>query len=185
MPRKPRVEVEGGVFHVWARGNDRQRIFFEDEDRRLYLDLLGYVVRTRSWHVLAYCLMDNHVHLVVETPEANLGQGMWALHGYYAQDLNDRRGRTGHVFERRYGARLLETDEALWGAIAYVVRNPVEAGLCGRPEEWPWSSHVAILDGTGPEWLASDRLLERFGGLIGEPAEVYAKLASGRARVGA
>jgi hypothetical protein len=125
--------------------------------------------------------MDNHVHLVVETPEGDLGEGMQFLHGLYAQDFNERRRRVGHLFQGRYGARLLDTDEALWGAISYVVRNPVEAGLCRRPEDWPWSSHAATLEGRVPEWLASERLLEHFGGLVGEPREVYAKLASGRA----
>ena len=178
MPRRPRVEIAGGVFHVWARGNDRARIFFDDVDREIYLELLAYVVRKRSWYVLAYCLMDNHVHLVVETPEANLALGMQSLQGLYAQDLNDRRGRTGHVFEGRYGARLLTTDEALCGAIAYVVRNPVAAGLCESPGEWPWSSHVAALDGRAPEWLAVERLFGRLEEFGGDPIERYVELTA-------
>ena len=178
MPRKPRVEVEGGVFHVWARGNDRRRIFFDDGDRRAYLELLGYVARTRSWRVLAYCLMNNHVHLVVETPAANLGNGMQVLHGQYGRDLNDRRGRSGHVFQGRYGARLLDTDEALWGAVAYVVRNPVEAGLCERPEDWPWSSHAATLAGRAPGWLGTQRLLEHFEEVGGDPLARYRELTA-------
>src|SRR3712207_2854806 len=112
MPRKPRVEVGGGVFHVWARGNDRCRIYVDDSDREIYLAILAHVARSRSWHVLAYCLMDNHVHLVVETPSTNLADGMRFLHGLYAQDFNERRGRVGHLFQGRYGARLLDTDEA-------------------------------------------------------------------------
>jgi REP element-mobilizing transposase RayT len=178
VPRKPRVEVEGGIFHVWARGNDQRRIYLDDLDREIYLDILGHVSRTRSWYVLSYCLMDNHVHLVVETPGANLGDGMQFLHGLYAQDFNERHGRVGHLFQGRYGARLLDCDEALWGAIAYVVRNPVEAGLCRRPEDWPWSSHAATHAGRAPDWLGTQQLLRHFAEVGGDPLARYAELTA-------
>src|SRR5687768_8730792 len=102
MARKPRMEVAPGVYHVYARGNDRRRIFLDDEDRRRYLALLAAVTSHRRWLTMAYCLMDNHVHLLIETLEPNLGRGMHRLQGGFAQWFNKRHGTTGHVFERRY-----------------------------------------------------------------------------------
>ena len=177
MPRKPRVEVAGGIHHVYARGNDRRRIFLDDEDRACYLDTLAYVTEVQGWYLLAYCLMDNHVHLVVETPEPNLAVGMQRLHGLYAQDFNERRGRCGHLFQGRYGARLITSDEQLWATIAYVTWNPPDAGLCGEPHEWSWSSHAAVLGWREPQrWLATDRLLEHFAGAGGHPRARYVEL---------
>ena len=125
------------------------------------------------WRLLAYCLMPNHVHLLIETPLANLGVGMQWLHGLYAREFNDRHGRSGHVFQGRYGAVRAERDEQLWGAAAYIAMNPVEAGLCKDPEEWPWGSHRAIARGGGPRWLDVDRLLGHFAGAGGDPRERY------------
>jgi REP-associated tyrosine transposase len=145
MPRKPREEVEGGVYHVFARGNDRRLIYLDDPDRRTYLRMLRATVRQCRWRLLAYCLMDNHVHLLIETPETNLGRGMQWMHGLYAREFNARHGRSGHLFQGRYGAVRIKTDEQLWTAAVYVAMNPVVAGLCARPSEWPWSSHSAAL----------------------------------------
>ena len=89
---------------MFARGNDRQAIYRDDDDRRLYLDPARRTVARKRWRCLAYCLMDNHVHLLIETPEANLGAGMQWLHGLYGRSFNDRHGRSGHVFQGRYGA---------------------------------------------------------------------------------
>ena len=113
----------------------------------------------KRWRCLAYCLMDNHVHLLIETPEANLGSGMQWLHGFYAQAYNERHGRVGHVFQGRYGAVRITSDEQLWTVAAYIANNPVEGGLCARPEDWPWSSHAAaILGRPSPDWLDVERL---------------------------
>jgi putative transposase len=179
MPRPHRDEVEGGVHHVFARGNDRREIYLDDLDREVYLAMLGRVTRRQRWHCLAYCLMPNHVHLLVETPEANLGAGMQRLHGKYAQIFNERHGRCGHVFQGRYGSVLMETDEQLWHVAGYIALNPVRAGLCARPEEWPWSSHAATLDGGGPHaWLDDRRLLSHFAGLGGDARRRYAAAAT-------
>jgi putative transposase len=104
MARKPREETEGGIFHVFARGNRRQRIYLDDVDRRRYLRLLQTVVAEQRWRCLAYCLMENHVHLLVETPAANLAGGMQRLHGWYAESFNARHRHVGHLFQGRYGA---------------------------------------------------------------------------------
>ena len=102
--------------------------------------------------------MDNHVHLLLETPQTNLGAGMQRLHGVYAQTHNKRHGRSGHVFQGRFGANRVTTDAQLWVTARYIARNPVEAGLCARPEEWQWSSHASILANAAPPWLDRERL---------------------------
>jgi putative transposase len=167
---------------VYARGNDRRPIYLDDTDRRNYLSMLGRVCRRKRWRGLAYCLMDNHVHLLLETPEANLGAGMQRLHSLYAQTFNERHRRSGHVFQGRYGAVRMLSDEQLWTAVAYIVRNPVDAGLCERPGEWPWSSHAATLGRSSQDWLDVERLL----GHLGESDDVrsrYAELTMGAAGV--
>jgi putative transposase len=176
MPRKPRSEVAGGIHHVYARGNDRRLVYLDDADRWTYLALVGRVVCRTRWHLLAYCLMDNHVHLLVETPEPNLGKGMQRLHGGYAQTFNERHGRAGHVFQGRFGATPVTSDEQLWWVVAYIARNPVEAGLCARPGDWPWSSHGA--GSAPPRWLDHRRLLEHMGGSGGDPADRYADVVA-------
>jgi putative transposase len=178
MPRKPREEVEGGVFHVFARGNDRQLVYRDDVDRRRYLAMLAVVVRRKCWRCLAYCLMENHVHLMLETPQANLAAGMRDLHGVYAQAFNARHRRVGHVFQGRYGAVRMRSDEQLWTAAAYVARNPVEAGLCAHADEWPWSSHRAVIGRAAPNWLDTGRLLSFFEAAGGDPRERYLELVA-------
>jgi REP element-mobilizing transposase RayT len=179
MPRKPRQELEDGIHHVWARGNNREGVYFDDDDRALYLLLLGRVVVKMGWHCLSFCLMDNHLHLLVQTPETNLGKGMQRLHGVYAQSFNERHGRVGHVFQGRYGNELVQDDEQFWTVARYIVRNPVEAGLCRMAEEWKWSSHRGVIEGTAPEWVDRGRLLERFATMGGEPVRVYREAVDG------
>jgi putative transposase len=169
--------MAGGIHHVFARGNRRHDIYLDDADYRRYLAKLGRVIRLRRWRCLAYCLMPNHVHLLVETPQANLGAGMQHLHGDYAQTFNERHRRCGHVFQGRYGSVLIQTDEQLWHVAAYIALNPVTAGLCGRPEEWAWSSHGSTLAGRARHpWLDVGRLLSHFDGLGGDPRQRYAAI---------
>ena len=165
-----------GIHHVYARGNDRRAIFRSDADREDYLLLLGQVVQRLRWQCLAYCLMDNHVHLLVEIPEANLGAGMQRLHGLYGLSFNERHGHTGHVFEGRYGSVLQTSDEQLWHTVAYIVRNPVGAGLCASAADWPWSSHSAVLRGALPSWMDPARLFRCFEGTGGEARARYAEV---------
>jgi putative transposase len=175
MPRKPREEAEGAVHHVYARGNRKQRIYLDDRDRVAYLRLLGLVVSERGWRCLAYCLMNNHLHLLVETPQANLGVGMDSLQGGYAQGFNRRHGHTGHVFQGPYGSERIHTDDQFWWAVRYIAMNPVEAGLCARPEQWRWSSA-----GGGEPWVDHARLLEFLGARGGDPRRRYAELLNPR-----
>jgi hypothetical protein len=120
--------------------------------------------------------MHNHVHLLIGTETTNLGAGLRRLHGLHARAFNDRHGRSGHLFQGRYGAVLQASDEQLWHSIAYIARNPVEAGLCGSPEDWPWSSHARVLQGTAPPWLDATRLLRCFEGAGGDSRRRYAEL---------
>ena len=150
---------------MWARGNNKQAIYLDDDDRLDYLDRLRRTVVWKGWRCLAYCLMDNHLHLVVETPAPNLGRGVQWLHGSYADGFNKRHGRVGHVFQGRFGSKLFKTDAQMLMAISYVANNPVAAGLCATAQEWPWGSHAAIVGGSVPGWLDVERVVEWFGGL--------------------
>jgi putative transposase len=178
VPRPLREEVSGGIYHVFARGNDRCRIFRSDDDRRIYLALLARTVRCRRWYCLAYCLMANHVHLLVETTQPNLATGMQWLHGGYAQTFNARYERSGHLFQGRYGAVRIESDHQLWSATRYVVHNPVEAGLSGRPEDYPWSSHREMLSDRPSTHVDRARLLEYFGDAGRDARRRYAQFVS-------
>jgi REP element-mobilizing transposase RayT len=161
MPRRLREELAGGVFHVYARGVDKCDIYRTDEDRRLYLRLLGSVVERQRWRCLAYCLMPNHIHLLLRTPEPNLGVGMRLIHGPYAQDFNKRYGRVGHLFQGRYGAVPVTDDAQLWTTVGYIAANPVKAGLTPDPAGWPWGSHRALVRlEDAPSWLAVGELME-------------------------
>ena len=178
MARRLREEVEGGIFHVFARGNGKQAIYLDDEDRHTYLRMLGAVVAKRNWRCLAYCLMPNHVHLLVETPGANLGIGMQWLHGLYAQTFNERHGRSGHLFQGRYGSVRVATDAQLWVLVRYLAVNPVRAELCARPADWRWSSHGALAGSSDPGWLDHSRLLQYLAAAGGNPAERYSSMVA-------
>jgi REP-associated tyrosine transposase len=179
VPRKPREEVEGGVYHVYARGNGKQRIFLDDQDRRTYLFLLRREIEQRNWRCLAYCLMDNHVHLLIETPEANLGRGMQHLHSSYAQIFNERHERVGHLFQGRYGAVRIESDEQLWTTLAYIAANPVRSDLCAHPADWGWSSYHHVLRRETRGLIDLGRLEWYLGGGGGEPLRAYDALVRG------
>ncbi len=117
--------------------------------------------------------MDNHLHLLIQTPEANLGTGMQRLHGSYARKFNDRHRRSGHLFQGRYGANRVEDDLEFWTVARYIARNPVEAGKCRAARDWAWGSYRGVVDGTAPAWLDAGRLLSLFGALGGEGRPTY------------
>jgi putative transposase len=165
MPRPPRPLVADGVYHVFNRGVVRLPIYLDTRDRVGFLDLLADVVDRGSWRCLAYCLMGNHFHLLVDTPSPDLDRGMQRLQGVYAQRFNRRYEREGHLFHRRYGANPLGHDDLIRHVARYIVRNPVRAGLCPRPGDWPWSSYRATLGHVRPPaFLAAESLLRLFGG---------------------
>lgn len=163
---------------MFARGNARAAIYRDDADRNSYLHLLGKVTDHCGLGCLAYCLMDNHVHLLVETPRANLSTAMQLLHGSYANGFNKRYRRPGHLFQGRYGAVRTKDDRQLAAVAGYIARNPVEARLCERPEDWPWNSYAMVMDGNAPPWLSERRLLEVLGKRRAAALERYAELGS-------
>lgn len=146
MPRPPRLQLAGGTYHVTSRGNRRQAIYQDDDDRRRFLALRDRVVCRCGWRLRAYCLMTNHFHLLLETPKPNLSAGMQWLKCNYAAYFNERHSLDGHLFQQRFGSRLIETDEHLAEALSYIAFNPVRAGLCDHPSAWPWSSFYGATD---------------------------------------
>lgn len=144
MARPPRLQIAGGLYHVTSRGNRRQSIYHDDDDRRFFLALRDRTFRRRGWRLREYCLMSNHFHLLFDTPRADLAIGMHRLNSVYATYFNERHGFDGHLFDRRYGSRLVETEEHLLEVRRYIAFNPVKAGLCGHPREWRWSSFYGI-----------------------------------------
>ncbi|MBM4341551.1 MAG: hypothetical protein FJ110_18655 [Deltaproteobacteria bacterium] len=129
MSRPLRIEFPGAVYHVTSRGNARQAIFIDDEDRGGFLDVLSMVVERFNWVCHSYCLMENHYHLLIETPDGNLSKGMRELNGVYTQGFNQRYKRVGHLFQGRYKAIMVEKDHHLLSLCRYVVLNPERAGL--------------------------------------------------------
>jgi putative transposase len=136
-----RIEFAGALYHVTLRGNGRRPIFRNDQDRLSFLEVLHKVNHRYHWFCHAYCLMSNHYHLIIETPEGNLSRGMRQLNGVYTMYFNRRHRTVGHVFQGRYKAILVEKESYLLEVCRYVVLNPVRAGLVERPEGWSWSSY--------------------------------------------
>jgi len=139
MPRLLRTTLPDGYFHAYSRAVHGTHLYADDQDRRLFLKMLMTTAKRRSWELHAVCLMGTHYHVVLRTTVEWLAAGMHWLNGVYAQRFNRRHGRFGHLFAGRYTARTIETEEYLASACAYVLLNPVRAGLCTKAEEWPWS----------------------------------------------
>jgi REP element-mobilizing transposase RayT len=164
MARAPREFVPGQIYHVYSRGSNRQEIFKHDSDRVDFLSCLERVVARHKLGCLAYCLMPNHFHLVVLTPDGLLSDAMKALNGRYALRFNQRYGADAHLFKNRFGAVLQSSDPQLFWTLRYAVRNPVQAGICSEPSEWPWSSYRASVgEVVPPRFLALRTLLSYFG----------------------
>jgi len=163
MARPLRLEYPGAVYHLTARGNARQAIYRDDEDRRIFLELLGAAVERYQWRCHAYCLMPNQYHLLVETPQGHLSAGMRQLNGVYTQRFNRRHGRVGHVFQGRFKAIVVERDTYLLELCRYIMLNPVRAGLVKRPGNFVWSSYRATAGVIkAPAWLEREWLLSQF-----------------------
>ena len=174
MPRQPRIEVAGATYHVISRGNRRQPIYLDLLDRRRYMSVLADVFARHKWRCLAYCLMTNHVHLLVETPQTDLGRGMHRLNSVYAQWFNWRWDLDGHLFQGRFRSEIIESEWHMLEATRYVVLNPVRAGLCRVAEQWPWSSYGAMAGRVHPpEFLAVGDLLAYFGRTRGAAVSAY------------
>jgi REP element-mobilizing transposase RayT len=163
MARPLRIEFPGAIYHVTSRGNARRKVFLDDADRTAFLATLAWVGERFQWICHAYCLMDNHFHLMVETPKANLSRGMRQLNGVYTQGFNRRHRKVGHLFQGRYKAILVERDSYLLELARYVVLNPVRARMVKSPGGYHWSSYRATR-GLSPAagGLSTDWLLAQF-----------------------
>jgi len=163
-------DIEAGTFHVfthcvWAVPT----LYRDDIDRLEFLRHLARVA-TKYLTCLSYCLMDSHYHLIVEVADGALPRAMQALNHPYAIHHNRRHGLRGHVQFRRYGARRIKDEADLLGTFAYVANNPVEAGLCKAPEDWPWSSYAGTVGlGELPSFVDPARVLACFGWPATEP----------------
>src|SRR5258708_27167287 len=138
MSRPLRIEYSGALYHLTSRGNAQEDIFRDDADREAFLAVLAAVVERFEWRLYAYCLMDNHYHLMVETPKANLSLGMRHLNGVYTQRFNRRHGRTGHVFQGRFKAIVVDRQSYLLELSRYVVLNPLRARMVKDPARYRW-----------------------------------------------
>jgi REP element-mobilizing transposase RayT len=164
MARPLRLAFSGAVYHLTARGNAQQDIFLDDTDRKAFLAILGREIDQHAWNCYAYCLMDNHYHLLIETPEANLMRGMQRLNGRYAQCFNRRHQRVGHLFQGRYKSIIVDRESHLLELARYIVLNPVRAGIVAQAGAWSWSSFRATTnEAPRPPWLNVAWLLSQFG----------------------
>jgi putative transposase len=164
MARPLRLEFPGALYHLTARGNRREAIYLDEKDWQGFLEIFAEVSGRFRWRCHAYCLMTNHDHLVVETPDDDLSRGMRQPNGTDTQVFNRRHNRVGHVFQGRYKSILVDQQAYLLELARYVVLNPVRAGMVDRVETWPWSSYgTMICEEVAPEWLETDWLLAQFG----------------------
>jgi REP element-mobilizing transposase RayT len=164
MARVARIEYPNALYHVTSRGNWGRDIFLDRDDRRIFLCLLNIAVGAHAAEIFAYCLMTNHIHLLVRTPEANLSKFMHHLNSGYASCFNMKHDLDGHVLQGRYFARLVERDAYLHEAARYIMLNPSRAGIVDHPSQWPYSSYRATAGFEAPpDFLRHTALLDYFG----------------------
>ncbi len=164
MARPLRLEYTGALYHVTSRGDRQEDIFEDDEDRQQFLQILNDVSEACNWVCHAYCLMTNHYHLLIETPDANLSKGMRQLNGVYTQTFNRAHDLTGHLFQGRYKAIIVEKQSYLLELARYIVLNPVRAQMVRSTRDWRWSSYRSTIgQAEGPACLRTDFILSAFG----------------------
>ncbi|MBW2075783.1 MAG: hypothetical protein DRP65_06435 [Planctomycetota bacterium] len=164
MARPLRITFIGAFYHITSRGNERKAIFKNKRDREKFFEYLESATERYDALIHAYCLMDNHYHLLMETPSGNLPQIMRHINGAYTTYFNIKRKRSGHLFQGRYKAILVEIDEYAKELSRYIHLNPVRAGMVDRPEAYQWSSYPFYIGkGKPPEWLHRTFILGYFG----------------------
>jgi putative transposase len=170
------------MHHVTSRGVARRAIFRSNDDRRAFLDSLSGVVMGRAWRCHAFCLMPNHYHLLLDTPSADLPEGMRDLNSGYATRFNTAHELDGHVFQGRYGARLVRSQEHALEVARYIPLNPIRARLCNEPADWAWSNYRAVVGLVpAPAFLNTRTTLGWFGGGPSASARYGEFVARGRA----
>ena len=174
MARPLRLEYPGAVYHITSRGNARQKIFLDEDDYSHFIEVLCSVVKRFNWILHAYCLMSNHYHLLIETPEGNLSKGMRQLNGVYTQQFNRRHRKAGHILQGRYKAIIVDKENYLLELCRYVVLNPVRAKLIERPGDWKWSSYRSTSGNSkGISCLTTEWILLQFGSKPKEAKKRY------------
>jgi putative transposase len=164
MARPLRLEFPGAIYHLTSRGNRREAIYEDDNDRMQWLEILSRACDRYNWRIHAYCLMDNHYHLLLETIQGNLSRGMRHLNGVYTQYFNRQHNRVGHVFQGRFKAILVEKESYLLELSRYIVLNPVRAHMVKAMDQWQWSSYLSTSGQVQKQdWLETDWLLSQFG----------------------
>jgi putative transposase len=172
MARPLRIEFPGAIYHVTSRGDRREPIFEDDQDRHAFLTVVGQATERFDAVILAYCLMDNHYHLVIHTHRANLSRLMQQLNGVYTQAYNRRHHKVGHLFQGRLKGILVDENAYLLEVCRYVDLNPVRARIVRDPAKWPWSSYRAHTgQATSPAWLDTPAV---HGYLLGRDAATAA-----------
>jgi putative transposase len=164
MARPIRLEFSGAIYHVTTRGSEGGDVFIDDQDRQQFLNVLGEVVARSGWIVHAYVLMNNHYHLLIETPIGNLSRGMRQLNGVYTQRFNSTHGSGGRVFQGRFKAILVERDGALLELCRHLVLNPLRLKAVKNISRYRWSSYRATAgEVQAPKWLSTGWILDHFG----------------------
>ncbi len=179
MARPLRLEFEGALYHVISRGNARQKIYRADADYQQFLKILGGVTERFAWIIHAYCLLNNHYHLLVETSQPNLSAGMRQLNGTYAQYFSRRYDRPGHLFQGRFKAYVVDRDNYLSELARYIVMNPVRAGLVASPGKWKWSSYrktAGLVEGM--PFLHTKKILSNFSPIPEDARKLYMRFVA-------
>src|SRR6266581_1819550 len=165
MARPLRIVYPGAFYHVTSRGNEQKDVFKSQSDREKFFAYLESATERYGAVIHAYCLMSNHYHLLLETPAGNLSQIMGHINGAYTTYFNIKRKRSGHLFQGRFKAILVEADEYAAELSRYIHLNPVRAGITAKPEEYRWSSYrVYIGENKATDWLKTEFILGYFGG---------------------
>ena len=178
MPRAPRLHVPGGLYHVILRGNHQEAVFDHEADYHAFEAILARALRLYDARVHAYCWMRNHVHLAAQVGDVQLGRLMQVVGSSYARRKQRRIPTTGHLFERRYRAILVD-DDAYWlTLVRYIHRNPVEAGLVADPADYRWSGHRGYLGRASPAWLTTAPTLAMFGRGTADAVDAYRRFVA-------
>lgn len=174
MSRPLRLQFPGALYHVTSRGHRKCAIYLDHTDRLVWLSMLAEVCLQYNFVVHGFCLMDNHYHIVLETLDGNLSQGMQQLNSLYPQYFNRRHEMVGHLFQGRYHAVLVQREVYMMELTRYVVLNPVRAGMVPRPDDWPWSSYGYLVGAmTPPPWLDVATTLLAFGANLQDAVLAY------------
>lgn len=164
MARPLRLEYEGAFYHITSRGNERGKIYFGDADYRKFIDYMAEAKKKYGIVIHCYVLMPNHYHLLIETPEANLSKVMHYINGSYTTHINIKKGRSGHLFQGRYKAIVVDRDSYVGELSRYIHLNPVRAKMVEKPEEYRYSSYVAYVTGNEADLINTDLVLGLTGG---------------------